>query len=186
LLLLLALGNLPARADAIYGVCGTLTIPGNSSNPDAAETINFSFLLDYLQPADPHNPYPTIIGTPTVTSIGPLGTFSILGVYSQGYVGFFSPVAEIDLLMDFIPPPPDIIESWLYSCEGGGTLSNAMICASYVTPPGTGVYGTASGSVYLVSTPEPATACLAVLGVLALGFMRKRAEKRSSPLPYRL
>jgi hypothetical protein len=105
LILLLAFGAIQANADSIYEVIGTLTIPGNSSNPGVSETINYSFELDYSQ-LDVNY----VVGTPVITSFGPVFTFSLehgaSGAFS-GYIGFFSQsstgYAEIDLLGYFSP-----------------------------------------------------------------------------------
>jgi len=170
LLLLLAFGAVQANADTIYEIAGTMTVPGNSSSPGIKETINFSFELDYSQIV---NFTPIFVGTSTVTSFGPLGTFSIGTNSLQGYIGFFSPVAEIDLLGLFSPlfsPTPAISgQVWLYNCTNMPTGP----CAPFYIGPGLNIYGTASDSAHPVSTPEPGTICLSVLGALALCLMKK-------------
>jgi hypothetical protein len=145
----------------IYEVIGTLTIPGNSSNPGVGESINYSFELDYTQLVDST---PSVVGTPTITSFGPLGTFSLKTVSSQGYVGFFSSVAEIDLLFkSLLSPPPPVIsgQSWLYSC----TDSPTGVCAPFYIGPAKNIYGTANASVYAVAAPEPRTLCRSVRAI---------------------
>jgi hypothetical protein len=177
LLLLLAFGTQQARADSVYEIRGTLTIPGNSANPGIAETINYSFELDYTKLDNAG--FASFVGTPSVTSFGPLGTFAIVNNSSQGYIGFFSPVltpqnqpAQIDLLGEFSPlfnPVPVISgQAWLYSCTGEST----GVCAPFFIGPGN-IYGPATASVYAVSTPEPGTLCLFGLGALALCLMKK-------------
>ena len=59
----------------VYEVIGTLSVPGNSSHPGIGQSINYSFKLDYTH-LDPFD-YPTVVGTPIVTSFGPLGHFSL-------------------------------------------------------------------------------------------------------------
>lgn len=135
----------------IYEVIGTLTVPGNSLNPGVGQSINYSFELDYTQL---EYGYPTVVGTPIVTSFGPLGIFSLRNVSSQNYVGFFSPLAEIDLLFQQLmsPPPPVIAgQSWLYSCTNVPT----GVCAQFYIGPGQNIYGTAHASVYAVPEPGP-------------------------------
>jgi hypothetical protein len=180
LLLLLAFGAVQANADTIYEIRGTMTVPGNSSNPGVSETINFSFELDYTQLV---NYAPTVVGTPTITSFGPLGSFSIGGPSLQNYVGFYSSVmvgatqfAEMDLMGLFSPifsPVPIVSEgyggAWLYSC----TSKSTGPCASFYVGPGLNIYGTASASVYQVSTPEPGTISLFVFGALVLCLTKK-------------
>src|ERR1700744_5472460 len=103
----------------IYRVIGMLTVRGNSSHPHVGQTIFFNFELEYSQAIDP-----AVVGTPIVSSFGPLGEFSLNTVAApQGYVGFFSPVAEIDLLFNSLSHPPPVIsgQSWLYSCTNAPT-----------------------------------------------------------------
>jgi hypothetical protein len=147
----------------IYEIIGTLTVPGNKSNPGVGQSINYSFELDYTQL---QFDYPTVVGTPIVTSFGPLGTFSLGNVSSQGYVGFFSSVAEIDLLFQSLssPPPPVISgQSWLYNCTDVSTGP----CAPFYIGPGMNIYGTANASVYAVTTPEYRPICASVRNILS-------------------
>ncbi len=133
----------------IYEVIGTLAVPGNSSNPGVGQSINYAFKLNYSQL---NFGFPTLVGTPFLHSFGPLGSFSRCEVSSQGYVGFFSPVAEIDLLFQSLasPAPPVISgQSWLFSCTGIST----GVCAPFNLGPGRNIYGTANAAVYTV--PEP-------------------------------
>jgi hypothetical protein len=184
LLLLLTFGVAQTNADSVYEISGTMTVSGNSSNPGVQETVNFSFELDYSQLNQDLEP--AIVGTPMVTSFGPLGTFSIASIPStQGYVGFFSPLpvtpggypAEIDLLGDFSPafnPVPVISgQAWLYPC----TAEPTGPCAPFFIG-GLNIYGTATATVHLVSAPEPGTLGLCVLGGLAL-LLRKKLFTRS-------
>jgi hypothetical protein len=177
LLLLLAFGAVQAHADSIYDVIGTLTIPGNSSNPSVSETINYSFMLDYTRLDN--NLMATFVGTPTVTSFGPLGTFAIRNNSSQQYIGFFSSVAEIDLLGDFSPtfsPTPVLAgQAWLYNCTNMPTGP----CARFFIGTGMNIYGTASASMHTVATPEPGTLYLSALGVLALFLIKKDSHALS-------
>ena len=175
LLLLLAFGAIQASADSVFEIVGTLTIPGNSSNPGVSETINYSFEFDPSLPT-------TVIGTPTITGFGPLGqhfTFAENGAFLAGppssYFGFFSPGVEIDLLTN-APDSTIITGSWLWSCDmplpcaefypGKGAPLNASGNGSGLIWP-----GTANASVHLV--PEPGTFFLSVLGVFALCLMIK-------------
>jgi hypothetical protein len=173
LALLVTFGTARARADAIYEVIGTMTVPGNSANPGVGETVDYSFELDYSY-SGINGGYPTIIGTPEAISFGPLGPYAVGTVSSQNYV-FFGGGPELDLLMDFFPTSgtPTVIEPWLFGCSTAFAQMNPAACAPFVEYiPGTNilgdVYGTASASVYLVSTPEPATMVLCVVGLFAL------------------
>lgn len=150
-----AIGKVEIKMPIIYEVIGTLAVPGNSSHPGIGQSINYSFELDYSQL---EFDFPTVVGTPVVTSFGPLGTFTLGNVSSQGYVGFFSPVVEIDLLFNSLssPPPPVISgQSWLFSCTDVSTGA----CAPFYVGPGRNIYGTACASVYAVPNPEPRPRC---------------------------
>ncbi len=198
LLPLLAFGAVQADADSVYEISGTLTIPGNSSNPGVSETINFSFELDYTQLV---RGLPTVVGTPTINSFGPLGTF-LFGTPGgspdgaapsnpyQGYVGFFSPSVEIDLFGSFAPvygPVPVPREGQgaaaIYSCFLSPTVCSEFYPSGNPAPAtgGEGLYwyGTSDPSVYAVTVPEPGTLCLSVLGALALCLIKKFAHSRS-------
>jgi hypothetical protein len=136
----------------IYEVIGTLSVSGNSSHPGIGQSINYSFKLDYSQL---EFGFPTIVGTPIVTSFGPLGVFSLGNVSSQGYVGFFSPVAEIDLLFQsLMSPGPPVVgsgQAWLFNCSHDPT----GVCALFYLGPGKNIYGPACASVYADPEPEP-------------------------------
>lgn len=180
LLLLLAFGAVQANADSVYQITGTLTIPGNT--PGIVETINYSFQLTYTQ-AEFNNPEMPPIEDPSVTSSGPLGTFSLLNNSSQNYVGFFSPAAEIDLAGWFAPifdPVPVPFQGYgaaeMYSCltvAACAEFNNGEIRSGPAPQYAIWVDGTNSASVRTVSTPEPGTLCLFVLGALALCLMKK-------------
>jgi hypothetical protein len=195
LLLLCAFGAQQAKADNIYEVIGSMTIPGNAANPGVGETINYSFEMDYF--VDPqYGPQSNVIGTPIVTSFGALGTaFYVAGAGGQanGYVGFFSGdphnvsngFSEIDLEGIFHPTfGPSPIPSqgpgsvYLWSCIP------PLPCSEFA-PPGTldangelwtQQLGTNTSAVYLVSTPEPGTLCLFALGALMLGLIKKYSD----------
>jgi hypothetical protein len=142
----------------IYEVIGTLAVPGNSSHPGVGQSINYSFKLDYT---NLELGYPTIVGVPIVTSFGPLGTFSLGNVSSQDYVGFFSAVAEIDLLFNPLSSyPPVVRESWLFNCTDVST----GVCAPFYIGPGLNIYGTANAAVY-ADTPQPRPRCESVTNV---------------------
>ena len=185
LLLLLASGALQARADTIYEIIGTLTIPGNSANPGVSETINYSFMLDYTNSFQGYYP---IVGTPTVTSFGPLGTLADVQSHSvkPSFLHHWNRLKlhqQVDLAVEGpggqVTPKRHIRR---YSCEGGWGLNNLSVCGPFM-PLGAdgsytlhGGYGPATAAVYLVSTPEPGTLCLLVFGTLGLGFLKKRVR----------
>jgi hypothetical protein len=183
-----------ARADSVYEIIGTLTIPGNSANPGVGETINYSFELDYSTDTQGF-PTTTLVGTPIITSFGPLGTFYSNGQNgtgfsspNSGYFGLFNnpnsndSTVEIDLIGYFtanFTPVPQVLGSTLYSCFAPEPCSefqpDRFPPGSYSNGYGPGLYwdGTATGAVYPVHTPEPETLCLVALGALALCLMKK-------------
>jgi hypothetical protein len=182
LLLLLAFGASQASADSVYEIIGTLTIPGNNSNPGVGETINFSVELDYAS----SSPTATLFGTPVITSFGPLGTFGIAYVPGSAYeIGFGSPSGVLELDSSFFTSrdPSDPFYSDVWGCY------DPVACAEFF-PGGPGPMvgnallwgGTATAAVYLVSTPEPGTLGLCTLGALAL-FLRKTRLRTRSQLP---
>jgi hypothetical protein len=193
LLLFLGLGAVPANADSVYEVIGTLTVPGYS--PGVGETINYSFELDYSQPGGTGTPvYANLTGTPTVTSFGALGTaFYLAYLGSPNYVAFFdsgvTPLAlEIDLNGQFEPffgaPPPIVTISSLFACDP----TQVAACSDFTVPPllacGSGRIdipcGTATAAVYLVPTPEPNPGLLMLTGVALLGLLRVAKMKRTT------
>jgi hypothetical protein len=182
---LLALTALPANADTIYQVTGSMSVSANKDFPGVTETIGFSFMLDYLNsPGAPT--WVRFMGTPTITSAGPLGTFvaadqsSNLFIPENNYIKFGSGQAEIDLMLttniDIFPPI--IFYANMYTC---GTLlactefdpRGAADGANVVGMPNLSLYGPASATVSVVSTPEPATLGLLGIGLLAFAILKK-------------
>jgi hypothetical protein len=191
MLLFLALSAVPANADSVYEVIGTLTVPGSS--PGVGETINYSFELDYVQPGGPGTPEGVeFTGTPTVTSFGALGTAFGLGyVGGADYIAFFEatpgPSVEIDLNGQFQPglpfllaPPPVVNFSTLFTCDA----TEVAACSDFTVPPlpacGAGSEdvpcGTATAAVYLVSTPEPSYGLLMLTGIVPVGAVKGGKE----------
>jgi hypothetical protein len=171
LLLLLATFSFSAHADTFYNITGSLTIPGNSANPGMFETINFSVDLDYANSGR----YSTLVGTPTITAFGPLGSFSVVYVPGDnGELGFGSSMAVLELDSEFFGDrnPNGLTFSDVWSC------SSSTICSDFWPggPPGA-ITGNAllwGGTANIaVTTPEPAAMWLCALGLLAL-LVRKR------------
>jgi hypothetical protein len=81
----------------LYRVIGTMEVSGNQAG--VGQSINYSFDLDYAN-AQQNGGLPQIVGSPIVTSFGPLGQFEIqgTGVELDNLVRFRSPVAEIELI----------------------------------------------------------------------------------------
>jgi hypothetical protein len=193
LLLLCAFGVQQAKADSVYEVIGSMTIPGNSANPGVGETINYSFELDYTTIYVDGFAYDVsqLVGTPTVTSFGPLGTFYMsggVGGQANGYMGFFNNLdpnvstVEIDLEGLFHPvfgPQPVPFQgqggALIWGCYAPSPCSEFQPAGAFNGPYGGGLLwnGANTSAVYLVSTPEPATLCLFALGALALGLVKK-------------
>jgi hypothetical protein len=176
-----------ANADQIYEITGTMTASANSSNSGVAETINYSFMLDYSSPSPAFN-IPRFIGTPTISSSGPLGSFS-LGLIQIDYVAFVSSGAEIDLIGSFFNNPPTVYTSDFWSCNtqaacatfypdllGGEAVGSQLNSATDLWLK---VPCSASGVVRQV--PEPGTLSLALLGGLAIPLASKKRRKGGIP-----
>jgi len=131
--LLLVLGVLsvcaiPAMADSIFNVTGTLTIAGNNvcGGGPCVETLGFSFDVTWDEFA-PGQFNPVILPGTEVTSSGPLGSFA-LGAGSVGntFIQFFDnggPISGDEIDIDVAnapvassPQPLQLLDSYLYSC----------------------------------------------------------------------
>ncbi|HEY6442157.1 MAG TPA: PEP-CTERM sorting domain-containing protein [Candidatus Acidoferrales bacterium] len=124
-LLLLLLCALPASADSVYNISGAFTIVGNNAcgGPPCVETLAFSFDLEYESPGPPYRP--VVLPGASVTSLGPLASFSLNSGYVDPFFIAFTNTAgdEIDLdasatfLTTTEGPPPPLYGPELYSCN---------------------------------------------------------------------
>jgi len=86
----LALGAMllavPAKADTIYDVAGTVTLTGNPvcSGQPCVETINLSLGLD--EQVDQFGFYYLTVENPMVNATGPLPAFSVAGIGGGFYL----------------------------------------------------------------------------------------------------
>jgi MYXO-CTERM domain-containing protein len=170
-----------AKADGgspVYDISGTMVFTGNAGQ---TETINFDFDLGFTPcPAGCFNrgPYtPEVIGTPTVTSAGPLGEIYIgAWIDYEDFVYFGDPEGdEIDLRFPQTidsEVQPTIANGEIYKCAGA-------ICADQfnVIDPGNPYYP--GGVNYAVTSitvtnvtpaPEPSGLPMLALGLFGLSL----------------
>ena len=178
--LVLALLALPARADTVYDVTGTLTLDGNNvCNGVCLETVNFSFVLNEFQ--DQFGFYYLSVASSSTHSIGPLDAFSEVGMGSGFWVGFDNGLDDIDL---YFADPTDFGSTTPFTPSFGGIHGGIDLysCGGFMSPLdptcvadfSNGGYGccsvgggTASTTVREVTkgVPEPG-----LLGMLLLGM----------------
>jgi hypothetical protein len=145
---------MPQEMFTLYRVIGTMAVAGN--DPGSGQSVNYSFDLDYRN-AQQNGGLPEIVGTPVVTSFGPLGEFQIQGrgVELDNLIRFQSSVAEIDVNFAAlrttpppVAPPPQVSGSQLFLC-----ISPNEPC-SWFPRAGVNTLGTASAAVYEYQTPD--------------------------------
>ena len=139
----------------IYRVIGSMSVRGNAAHPKEVQTVIFSFDLGYTLPGS--GQLPTVVGAPDVFSFGPLGDdFKLKVISNQGYIGFFSSLGELDLMVaQLVAPGPPVAtnQCWLYSC----TVVPTGPCAFFYNN-GQDIYGTACAAVYereVIQIPPP-------------------------------
>ena len=138
----------------LYRVIGSMAVFGNQTNPGVGQSINFSFDLDYSNAQTAG--YPAVVNKPIVASFGPLGEFYLRSDSQQSYVGFSSPIAEIDLqLFPLTATPPQLQPQPTFNVPNGASLRNpgqTGPTAPFFT--GTDVVGPAWAVVYEFETPD--------------------------------
>ena len=187
LLLVLFICVVPAAADTVYQVTGATTIAGNPvcNGLTCTETIDFSFLVDYLFEG-PDDYAEHLISVISLTSSGPLAPFNAMGAVGDYFPFSNSALDEIDVDgprgdTGLAPTPfPDLRSSVLFSC---GFQSVDPVCVQdFTTPLNDRPRGTLE---YTVSTvPEGSTRFYLLVGVgLGLLGMLARTQKHCSGLP---
>lgn len=174
----------PAVADAIFDVTGSLTITGtNACGGPCVETVDFSFDVTWDEFA-PGEFNPVILPGAQVTSSGPLGSFMPpVGSIGNNFIALFdglgSPIQDeidIDVLNAPIASSPQPLDlgpggiggADLYSC---GTATCVTDFADAVFPnsgvPAFGIF--LPGTVHYTETALPESSTLSYL-LLALGL----------------
>lgn len=183
----LALGAMllavPAKADTLYDVAGTVTLTGNSvcNGQPCVETINLSLVLDEY--VDQFGFYNLTVENPTENQTGPLQPFSGAGIGGGFYLGLaLGTSAAIDIPLtssdDLATPFAPSFASFatLYSCGGlGGPVDQT--CVTDFSLNGLSCCDVGGGTASLnvteasgnVPTPEPRTLTMLAFGLLALG-----------------
>jgi hypothetical protein len=191
--------SIPAMADGVYNVTGTLAITGtNACGGPCVETLDFSFDVTWFE-FSPGQFNPVILPAGQVTSSGPLGSFSAPdGSIGNNYIGFFDNYGDeidIDVLNAPVADSPQFLD--LGSSPGGAYLWGCQT-ATCVTDFADAVFPGFSGSVaygvYLsgpmeykeVSVPETGTLSYLLLGLgLLLLVSFARPFTRRCGVPFR-
>lgn len=193
--LLLVLGVLfvcavPAMADSIFNVTGTLTIAGNNvcGGGPCVETLGFSFDVTWDEFA-PGQFNPVILPGTEVTSSGPLGSFFLgAGSIANNFIAFFDnqgPTNGDEIDIDVAnapvassPQPLQLLDAYLYSCL-------IATCASdFASPPfAVPSYGIfLPGTMQFKETAVPETGTLSYLlvglGLLLLAPFGRQSVRR--------
>lgn len=182
--------TIPAHADTMYTVTGTVTLVGNNAcgSSPCTQTIDFSFDFSYQfnQTAGTYDAYLSNLQT---NWSGPLGNFTqdFTGQttqMAQQYWPFADPAGDgIAIYLPssaptvLTPTAPTITGADLYVC-GSSTCVTDFVPPDQqsTTLPLTGLFVPASVQ-YTVRTPEPATLSLLAAGMLALGLVGAFSRK---------
>jgi len=183
-----------AHADTIDQVSGTLVITGVS----ATETVNFDFDIDPQIDLGQYEPGFTPV---SASSTGPLTDFGFSNpgegaayetiealVAGSCYPAPVANCTEIDFAYEVAPNGSGWtflgLQPEFFQCSG--------TCAEYFTPSGTNQYGivgdyapiTLEDLTYsVVSTPEPSSALLLLLGLFGLILLSWKVKELSSITP---
>ena len=186
LLLVLFVCAVPVAADTVYQVTGSATITGNPvcGGSPCIETVNFSFLVDYLLVyPGAYDPYvENLVSVISIGSTGPLAPFNRMGAIAD-YFGFFNSAGdEIDVNGPYAdgsnaPAPfPDLRDSELYGCS----VPADPICVHDFVPPGGPSFGHVRFGTLRYSfsaVPEGSTRLHLLVGV-GLGLLGMLAVTR--------
>lgn len=185
---------IPAHADSLWNITGTLSITGNSgcSGP-CIETLNFHFDFQWLPlfPTSAVYRAAVVPGTMSVDSSGPLGKFTG-GDFnpSVSYITFSNSAndqLEFNVRHNTFgdrqtdpDAPPIFLSPDLYSC-GTVTCATDFIPPDNIfhgrTPPVYGLFLPATLDYSLTKVPEPSTGLLLLCGLLLLVIVRKDSNQ---------
>lgn len=181
---------IPAHADSVWNVTGTLSMTGNSgcSGP-CMETLNFHFDFQWLPlfPTSAVYRAAVVPGTMSVDSSGPLGKFTG-GDFnpSVSYITFSNSAndqLEFNVRHNTFgdrqtdpDAPPIFFSPDLYSCGTVTCVTDFVPPDSPwfgKTPPLLGLFLPATLDYSLTRVPEPSTGLLLLCGLLLLVIVRK-------------
>ncbi len=185
LLILFFVTCIPAFADQVYDVTGSVTLTGNNfcSGP-CIEILDFSFQVTYQTECCGAFLQVVLPGS-TTTSTGPLAPFSLLASPDNYFAFFNSTGDEIDIFgPNFgggpaLAPFPRLIGSELYGCVSADT-----VCIADFVPPGSPTTGhVIPGSLQYTVTAAPEVSTLGYLAagasaLVLLAFRRTRSYLR--------
>lgn len=196
--LLLVLGVLfvcavPAMADSIFNVTGTLTIAGNNvcGGGPCVETLGFSFDVTWDEFA-PGQFNPVILPGTEVTSSGPLGSFALAaGSVGNTFIQFFDnggPISGDEIDIDALnapiagaPEPLQLVDGYLFGCQTATCITD-FVPPDFPHPPGQafGIFDIGTLQIKQTAVPETGTLSylLAGLGLLLVAPFSRRAVRR--------
>ena len=174
LLLVLFICVVPAAADTVYRVTGSATITGNPvcNGLPCTETVNFSFLVNYLLlPNIPNSYEENLVSIISLTSSGPLAPFDRIGASNGDYFGFFnSSNDEIDVNgpfgdRQFAPAPfPNLIDADLYGCQTNTCLTDFGL-PGFTQIPAPGIFREGTLQYTASAVPEEGTWSYLLVGI---------------------
>jgi len=193
---MLCLLAVPAMADGVFDVTGSLTISGNDVCGGAAcvETLDFSFEVTWVQFA-PGQFNPEILPGTTASSSGPLGSFAPAGPGSiaNNFIQFFNTQGDeidISVLNAPVASAPQALQ--LANGFGGGYIYGCQtaVCVADFAPPGFvppafGLFTLGTVQYTETAVPEASTILYLLIGLVLVSLVYwHRLGERGRPEPH--